>query len=121
MITLDTITKSIEVILSGAITTNELDIVSSYVDISSTGFAVSDIASTDTLTTGVVAVTAIPVPAAATRRQVKSIFIFNADTAIATVTVSLNNNATIRQMFTASVPVGKTLQYIDGQGWSVTS
>jgi len=52
--------------------------------------------SNDLVTNGTTAVTAVAAPAADTRRIVKTINVHNADDAVATVTIRLNNNGTFR-------------------------
>jgi hypothetical protein len=121
MITLDTVDKSIEVVLDAAVTTNELSVVSEFVDIGSSAFGVEGISSEDAATNGTTPVAAVSAPAQDVRRQVKALFVTNTDTEQATVTVQLNNNSTIRQMFTAILFPSETLQYADGEGWSVAN
>ncbi|HSX05748.1 MAG TPA: hypothetical protein VLF69_04735 [Candidatus Saccharimonadales bacterium] len=74
--------------------------------------------STDTQTNNTTAVTIAAAPAASTQRQVKMVSIFNADTANATVTVSFNNNATLRTMVSVTLKPNQTLQFAEN-AWSV--
>ena len=120
MILLDATTKSLQVILGGAVTTTELPIVAAYADVSQTTFAVSAISETDTATTGGTAVTAVAAPSASTSRKVALVTVYNADSVSAAVTVRVNNNGTFRILVKATLAVGSTLQYADGAGWSVT-
>lgn len=116
MILLDTVNKSLEVLLAGAVTTTELDFVVAYADHSPSAFVP---ASSDGVTNGAVAVTMIAAPAASTQRQVKFVSIYNGDTVAATVTVQVNNNATLRVVVKIVLAVGSTLVYVDGRGFYV--
>lgn len=117
MIILDATTKAVEVALGSAITTNQLHWTSSYVDITASTF--SALAS-DGVTNNATRVVAVPAPSASVSRQVKFISVYNADTASATVSIYLNNNATTRILFKAVLNVGEELSYLDGIGWKVT-
>jgi hypothetical protein len=116
MIILDATTRSLEVVLGGAITTNQLPIVSSYVDNTTTAYTP---ASSNTATNNTTAVTAVAAPGASTQRQVKLLTVNNADTASATVTVRYNDNSTTRVLFKAALAVGDNLIYTDGEGFRV--
>ena len=96
MINLNATTKSLEVLLSGSITTNQLTIVSSYVDIDQTAITVSTIGENDTVTNNTTAVTAVAAPASGMTRKIKSVTVQNTDTVSALVTVRVNNNSTFR-------------------------
>jgi hypothetical protein len=116
MFTLDTTTKSIEVVLAGVITTNQLQIVTSYVDKTTSSFTP---ASTTTATNSTTTVTIAAAPVALTQREVHSINIYNADTAAATITVRVNDNGTLRPLVKITLAVGDTLVYVHADGWSV--
>lgn len=116
MIILDTTTKTLEVDLAGAVSTSQLPVVVSYVDVTTTAYA--PIAA-DTATNSTTAVTIVAAPAASTQRQVKLLTVYNADTASATVTIQLNNNGTLRILVAVALAVGSTLVYTDGEGWRV--
>lgn len=113
---LDSTLKSLEVLLGGAVTTNELPVVVAYADNTTTAFTPG---STDTQTSGVTAVTIVAAPAASTQRQVKFISIYNKDTVSATVTVQMNDNATLRIVVKKALAVGDTLIYTPDEGWYV--
>lgn len=114
---LDATTKKLQVILSGAITTNQLPVVASWVDTVSGGTFVPGEA--DTATNSTTAVDIVASPAASTQRQVQEINIRNTDTAAATVLVRYNNNATIRELFKATLAVGDQMQYGKDGYWRV--
>jgi len=114
---LDATTKSLEIKLGGAVTTNQLPVAVSYVDISQSTFSVTAMSSTDTQSNGTTAVTIVAAPGATTTRVPKRIWIRNADTVSATVTVQLNNNATLRPEVVFTLLTGETLIYEDAAGW----
>jgi hypothetical protein len=114
MISLDATTKSLEIVLGGTVSANQLPVVATYVDVTSTDYTPI---SNDTQSNGTSTVTIVAAPDASTQRQVKFISIYNADTASATVTVRLNNNSTLRTITKAVLPTGYTLVYTDGEGW----
>lgn len=115
MINLDTTTKSLELILSGVIATNQLPFVISYVDVLSSDQSVSTISSNDGTSNSTTAVTLVAAPAAGHTRTVKEFTIQNADTVSATVTIRLNNSGTFRTIYTTSLSVNDSLQYADGE------
>jgi hypothetical protein len=116
MIILDATTKTIQVLLGGAATTTELPIVASYVDVTTSAYTPG---SSDTITTGSTAVTAVSAPVVFTQRQVKMMTVFNADTVDAIVTVRYNNDGTTRILIKATLDPGSLLVYTDGEGWRV--
>ena len=115
---LDSTTRSIELVLAGTVTTTQLKVTSSWVDMTATATTPGATTASSNNTT---AVTIVAAPAASTQRKVNSISIFNADTASATVTVCYNDNATIYPIVTFAVPTGQTLQYTDVNGWGLVS
>jgi microcystin-dependent protein len=115
MIILDATTKSLQITLSGAVTTNQLPFAASYVDSTGTATTPGEQDGTSNSTT---AVTVVSSPASSTQRLIKNIVIQNADTASATVTVIYNNNSTLRNIVVATLAVGDQLIYEDGHGWS---
>src|SRR3990167_4201088 len=116
MLLLDATTKSVEVVLAGTVTTNQLPFTADYADITTTTFAPGH---NDGTTNNVTAVTMVAAPGASTQRQVKFLSIYNADTASATVTVRYNNNGTTRILGKVALAAGDTLQYTDGNGFTV--
>lgn len=116
MIILDATTRSLEVILAGAITTNQLPIVASYVDVTTSAYTPG---SSNTVTNNGTAVTAVAAPSASTQRQVKLLTVQNADTVSATVTVRYNDNATTRVLIKVVLTTGDNLVYTDGEGFRI--
>lgn len=115
MILLDTTNRSLEVILGGAVTTNQLPFVASYVDITTSAFTP---ATNTGATNNTTAVTLVAAPGASTQRQLKFLSVRNSDTAPATVTIRYNDNTTIRVLFIFTLAVGDSICYSDG-GWRV--
>lgn len=115
MIILDATNKSLQFKLAGTVATAQLPFSASYID--TTGTATTPVEQ-DGTSNNTTAVNVVSAPAASTQRLVKSIVIQNADTAAAKVTVIYNNNATLRNIFVATLAVGDQLIYEDGQGWS---
>lgn len=114
MIILSATTHSIKVVLAGSITTNQLPITASYVDLP----AYTPLAAT-TATNNTTAVNGVAAPAGSTQRQVKGLTVSNTDTAAATVTVSFDDNGTLRRLARATLAVNETLEFVDCAGWHV--
>lgn len=115
---LDSTTRSIQLVLAGTITTNQLKITADWVDMTATTTEAGSTPSTSNSTT---AVTVVAAPAASTQRKVTNLAVFNADTASATVTIRYNDNASIYPIVTLAIPVGYTLFWTDVEGWKVIS
>lgn len=105
ILVLDATTKSIVVAMSGAAATTNPDFTSAYAD--DTGSAFTEGANDGALN-GTTSVTLVAAPASSTRRVVKNITIENKDTAAVTITVSYNNNSTLRTIAKVTLAVGDT-------------
>jgi hypothetical protein len=105
LLILDATTKSIEVAMSGAAATTNPDFTAAWAD--NTGSAFTEGASDGALN-GTSAVTLVAAPASSTRRVVKTITIENKDTAPVTLTISYNNNSTLRTIAKVTLNVGDT-------------
>jgi hypothetical protein len=105
MIVLDATTKSLTVAMSGAATTTNPDFVTSWSDDTGTAFTEG---STDGALNGSTQVTLVAAPAASTRRLVKTVYIENKDTAAVTLTITYNNNGTLRNIAKVTLQVGDT-------------
>lgn len=114
MIVLQDTNDTIEVVLAGAITTNQLPCTVSWRDITTTGYTPGGSRSNTNSTT---AVSLVAAPGASTQRVIDNITIFNNDTATATVTVRIDDNSTEYILTKATLATGETLEYADGQGW----
>lgn len=117
MLILSTTTDKIQVILGGAITTNQLDCIATYKDISTSAYSGS--APSLVATNNTTAVDLVDSPASSTQRIVDFISVFNTDTANATVTIRLNRNGTLGVLFRCVLGVGETITYAEGRGWVV--
>jgi len=102
---LDTTTKTIKVVMSGAAATTNPDFTASYADNNGTTF--TEAASDGALTGGTDA-TVVAAPASGYRRVIKKIFIENKDTAAVTITVKYDNNGTQRNIVKVTLQVGDT-------------
>jgi len=105
MLVLDSTSKSIQVVMSGAAATTNPDFVSTYSDNNGTTFVEGSL---DGALNGTTAVTVVAAPAASTRRIVKSIYVENKDTAAITITVTYLNSATSRTIVRVTLQVGDT-------------
>jgi len=114
MIVLQDTNDTLEVDLTSAITTNQLPCTVSWRDITTSGYTPGR---SNTNTNSTTAVTIAAAPGALTQRVIDYISIFNADTASAEVTISVNDNGTLYTQVKASIGVGERLQYQEGTGW----
>lgn len=105
MLVLDATTKSIVVAMSGAAATTNPDFTAAYADNNGTNFTEG---ANDGALNGTNSVTLVAAPASSTRRTIKSLTIENKDTAAVTITVSYNNNSTLRTIAKVTLNVGDT-------------
>ena len=105
MIVLDTTSKSITVVMSGAPATTNPHYTTAYADNNGTSF--TEGASDGTLN-GTTAVTVVSAPASSTRRVVNTITVENTDTAAVTITVGYVNGANTRTLAKVTLQVGDT-------------
>lgn len=118
MIILTETTDSLQVVLGGAITTNQLKCMASWRDIVASpasytpGRTLAD--TNDTTDVDIVAA-----PAASTQRVVDFISIFNTDTVNATVTIKFDASGTEYTLFKTTLAAGEKLEYQEGQGFKV--
>jgi hypothetical protein len=105
MLVLDATTKSIKAVMSGAQATTNPDFTVSFADNTGTAFTEG---ANDGAFNGTSPVTIVAAPAAATRRIIKSITIENRDTAAVTITLSYDNNGTLRTIARVTLQVGDT-------------
>lgn len=114
MIYLDSTLKKLQLVLAGAVTTSQADVVVNYSDKTATAYSGG---SQDSVSNNTTAVDICAAPAASTVRDVNYVSIVNNDTAAITVTVRLNNNGTSRTIITATLSVGWKLEYTHARGW----
>jgi hypothetical protein len=113
---LDATTKSLELILGGAVTTNQLPVCVEWTDVTASAFTPGH---SDTASNGGTAVTICAAPGASTQRVVKHVNVYNKDTVAATVTVRYNNNATLRELIVIALQPGQSLTWSAEAGWRV--
>lgn len=116
MLRLDSTLRKLQIVLAGAITTNQLPVVVCFSDKTSTTYNGGATVSNTNSTT---AVDICAAPGAATIRDIDSITVQNADTAAATVTIRYNDNGTTYSLFKCTLSVGDQIIYTHGQGWKV--
>lgn len=117
MLILETVNKSLEVKLDGAVITSQLPVSGDWIDME-VG-ASHDPQSFALLTAGAVAVVIVPAPAAGKLRKIQCLSIPNLDTAAATVTVQTNVGGVKWPRAKAVLALGDTLHYEDARGWYV--
>jgi len=116
MIILSETTDNLQIVLGGAITTNQLQCFTSWRDRTSTTFVAGR---TVTNTNSTTDVTLAAAPAASTQRIVDFISVFNNDTVNATVTIKLDANGTEYKLFVTTLATGEKIEYQEGQGFKV--
>jgi hypothetical protein len=119
MLILATTTDKIQVLLTSAITTNQLDCIATYKDISTTAYSGSS--PTLVTTNNTTAIDLVPAPASNVQRIVDFISVYNADTANATVTVRINRNGSTGVLFRCTLATNELLLYVEGKGWNIHS
>jgi hypothetical protein len=113
---LDSVSKSIKVVLGAIAAANNCPVTAFYVDHTDAGGTPG---SSDTATNGVTAVTVVASPAADTQRQVKMITVYNADTAPVTVYTQFVNGGTTRIVNKSTLAVGDSLVYQNEIGFRI--
>jgi hypothetical protein len=102
---LDAVSKSITLVLAGAKATVDCDIVASWADDTGTTFVEG---STDLVSNGTSPVTVVAAPAASTRRVIKTISIYNADTAPVVISINFVSAGGTRIVAKVSLAIGDT-------------
>lgn len=116
MIILSEITDIIHLYLGGTVATNQLNIMTSWRDRTSTTFiAGRTVVNSNNITQVAIATS----PAASTQRVIDFISVFNKDTANATVTIHFDANGTKYILFSATLAPGERIEYQEGQGFKV--
>lgn len=105
MLILNATTKTIVAVMSGAAATTNPDFTAAWADNDGTTFTEG---ASDGALNGTSQVTVVAAPGASTRRTIKSITIENRDTAAVTVTLSYDNNGTLRRIAVVTLAVGDT-------------
>ena len=105
MIVLDTTSKSITIVMSGAPATTNPSFTAAYADNNGTTFTEG---ANDGVLNGTTAVTVVASPVASTRRIINTITVENNDTAAVTITVGYLNTASTRVIAKVTLQVGDT-------------
>jgi len=105
MLVLDATTKSITVQMGASATTTNPSFVTAYSDDTGSSFVEG---SSDGALNGTSQVTLVSAPASSTRRLIKTIYIANIDTVANTLTISYNDNSTLRTIVKVTLQVGDT-------------
>jgi hypothetical protein len=114
MIVLTETTDTLQVVLAGSVTANQLRCMTSWRDITTTAYTPGRTVINTNNTTDV---SIVGSPASSTQRVVDFISIYNADTAAATVTVKFDANGTEYILFKGQLAVDERLEYQEGQGF----
>lgn len=117
MIILSQTTDKLQVVLQGAITTDQLQCVVSWRDRTSTTFIAGRSTSVTNNTTQVIIANS---PAASTQRIIDFISLYNSDTTTAYATITYNDNGTLYILWAGFLEVGQYLNFVEGFGWSVS-
>ena len=118
---LDTATRSLEMLLDGAVATTELPWSVDYVDLDQSTQELAGTASADGTSAGAAAVTLADAPEAGTTRKINYISIVNMDSAARTVTVRRNDGGTTRVVWLATLQPGDMAFFTDASGWQTLS
>ena len=116
MIILTNTTDKIQVKLGSTITTNQLRCFSSFRDTTTTSITpLRNVLNTN----GVTAIDLVPAPVSSTQRIVDYISVYNSDTINQIVTILFNDNATLYELFVATLAPGEKIEFQEGQGFKV--
>jgi len=116
MIILSETTDNLQIVLGGTITTNQLQVMTSWRDRTSTTFVAGRTLAATNDTTDVTIASA---SAASTQRVIDFISVFNTDTVNATVTIKLDANGTEYVLFKTTLATDEKIEYQEGQGFKV--
>lgn len=121
MFILTATTDKLQVILDGAITTNELKCYASYRVIKTLSGIGKEFtpARNFIATNGATEVDLVGSPSADYQHVVDYLSVFNSDTANAVVTINFNASGTLYPQFKVTLGTGEKLEYQDGQGFRV--
>lgn len=114
MIVLDSTSETLQIVLAGAVATNQLECYAAYRDITTTDYTPG---SNVVLTNSTTDRNLVDAPAVSTQRVIDYVSIFNADTASATVTVKYDDTLIERVIHKATLATGEKLEFCEGVGW----
>lgn len=114
MISLNTTSKSLEIVLGGS-SVSPLPVV-----VSTRIIQTSDATTEDTITNtnGTTAVTIVAAPSAGEKKLVEFISVYNPNSANATVTIRVDVSATKYIILVCTLAQGERLEYAEGRGWA---
>lgn len=115
MIILTETTDNLQAVLGGNVTTNQLQCITSWRDITTTAYTPGR---TVAVTNNTTDVNIVPAPAASTQRVVDHISIYNADTVPAAVTIKYDANGTEYTLHKQTIANGEFITYTEGVGWA---
>lgn len=118
MITLDSITRSLQLVTAASAAVTEPHYVASYVEIDGTGGTLTPTTGMGQ-TTGATPVTAVAHPASGKQRRLTFLSVFNADTAASTLTVQVDDNGTPTKVGVFTLLTGEQLLYSPEGGFVV--
>lgn len=113
-------TDKLEIVLGSSVTTNQLEWVVSYQDITSVGMTLPQ-SSSQGLTNNTTTVDMVTAPAASTNRQVVHISVFNDDTTSETVIVKKDVSGTEYILVEVLLQPNDTLEWSRETGWKITT
>lgn len=116
MIVLDTTTDNLQIVLDKAITTDQLQCVSSWRDITTSWYTPWRTVMNTNSTTDV---NIVPAPWASTQRVIDSVSIYNKDTVIAQVTIKIDANWTEYIITQVALAPNERLEYTEKKWWRV--
>lgn len=117
MIVLTETTDNLQVVLGALHTTNSLECVASWRDISAVAAGSYTPGRTLIDTNGTTDVNIVDAPGASTQRVIDLVSVYNADTVSQTVTIKLDANGTEYIIWVGTLASGETVQYINGYGF----
>jgi hypothetical protein len=115
MIILSATTDSLQAVLTTARTTNDMQCLVSYRDITTETYLPGRSVAT---TNGTTAVSIVPAPASSTQRAVDFISIHNADTVVKTISISFVHSGGSITLWRGVLNPGERLEYTDKNGWA---
>lgn len=113
-----TSSDSLQVLLAGAVTTNQAVLYAAFLDVATDASTAAPGNSNGT-TNSTTAVSWVAAPTAGLVRQVKYLSLYNADTATITATVRVNDGVNTRTLGKFTLLTGETAVYTDTDGWRV--
>ena len=116
MIILTATTDNLQLALGGSVTSDELDVLTSWRDITTTAYTPGRTVATSNGTSDV---NIVPAPGSSTQRVVDMINVKNLDTADATVTIKFDANGTEYVLLQEVLAPGDSIHYADGLGFSI--